>query len=236
MCAMKYRAAGVTALALAAALTLAGCSTNGNSDSNSDGGMMGGSSMMGGNGSTNAAPNAAGFSAADIMFAQMMIPHHEQAVAMSTLAETRTTTPAVLALAKQIKGAQAPEITQMKGWLTASGSSPDAGHPMGGGMDGMMTDADMTALENATGTAFDALFLTGMIGHHEGALQMAQMVIDSNNAEVKALAENVVKSQTAEIATMKAMLGHWPYAVRRGRAWWVPPALTSERGSRRSRG
>jgi uncharacterized protein (DUF305 family) len=207
MFAMKKRAAGVTALALAAALTLAGCAIPGISGTDSDGGMMGGSSMMGGNGSTNANPNAAGFSAADIMFAQMMIPHHEQAVAMSTLAETHTTTPAVLALAKQIKGAQAPEITQMKGWLTESGSSLNPGHAMGGGMSGMMTDADMTALENATGTAFDTLFLTGMIGHHEGALQMAQAVIDSNNAEVKALAENVVTSQTAEIAEMKAMLG-----------------------------
>lgn len=206
MFAMKYRAAGVTALALAATLTLAGCT-------NAMAGMdMGGSSTMGGNGSTNSSTNAAGFSAADIMFAQMMIPHHKQAVAMSTLAETRTTTPAVLALAKQIKGAQAPEITQMTGWLTASGSSLDAGHSMdagmsmGGGMDGMMTDADMTALEGATGTAFDTLFLRGMIGHHEGAVQMAQAVIDSNNPEVKALAGSVVTSQTAEVAEMKAML------------------------------
>jgi uncharacterized protein (DUF305 family) len=207
MFATKYRAVGVTALALAAALTLAGCT-------NAMAGMdVGGSSTMGGSGSTNSSTNAAGFSAADIMFAQMMIPHHKQAVAMSTLAETRTTTPAVLALAKQIKGAQAPEITQMTGWLTASGSSLDAGHSMGtgmsmgGGMDGMMTDADMSALEGATGTAFDTLFLRGMIGHHEGAVQMAQAVIDSNNAEVKALAGSVVASQTAEVAEMKAMLG-----------------------------
>lgn len=207
MFAMKYRVAGVAALLLATTVTLAGCAPSGGDGGDMDHGMMGNSSMMDGNSSTPDGRSASGFAGSDIMFAQMMIPHHEQAVAMSTLAETHTTTPALLALAKKIKGEQAPEIERMKGWLTASGTSLDTGHAMGTGMGGMMSDAEMTALENATGTAFDTLYLTGMITHHEGASHMAQMVIDSNNAEAKALAQNIITSQTAEIAEMKAMLG-----------------------------
>jgi uncharacterized protein (DUF305 family) len=195
----KYRIAGITAVALAATVTLAGCTINmpgSNTDSN---GMMDGG-MMGNN------QNASGFSGSDIMFAQMMIPHHQQAVDMSTLAETHTTNPELLALAKQIKDAQAPEIKQMTGWISDSGSSMDMGHDMGMGMGGMLSDGQMTALENATGPEFDKLYLEGMIGHHEGAIHMAQMVTDSSNAEAKQLGENVVKSQTAEIAQMKKML------------------------------
>jgi uncharacterized protein (DUF305 family) len=193
----KYRIAGIAAVALAATVTLAGCTINmpgSNTDSN---GMMDGG-MMGNN------QNASGFSGSDIMFAQMMIPHHQQAVDMSTLAETHTTNPELLALAKQIKDAQAPEIKQMTGWISDSGSSMDMGHDMG--MGGMLSTEQMTALENATGPEFDKLYLEGMIGHHEGAIHMAQMVTDSSNAEAKQLGENVVKSQTAEIEKMKQML------------------------------
>ena len=180
---------------LFASLTLAGCTINlGGNDSN---GMMDGG-MMGSNKSTSA------FSGTDIMFAQMMIPHHQQAVDMSTLAESRTTNPELLALAKQIKDSQAPEITQMTGWIKDSGASMDMGHDMG--MGGMLTDEQMTALKNATGPEFDKLYLEGMIAHHEGAIHMAQMVTDSTNSEAKQLGENVVQSQTAEIAQMKKML------------------------------
>ena len=138
------------------------------------------------------------------MFAQMMIPHHQQAVDMSTLAETHTTNPEVLALAKQIKDAQAPEIKQMTAWIESSGSSTDMGHDMG--MGGMLTEEQMAALENAQGAAFDKLYLEGMIGHHQGALQMAKMIENSDNAEAKELAANIIKSQSAEIEKMKQML------------------------------
>ena len=191
----KYRIAGITAVALAGAISLAGCTTNlGGNDSNGtmDGGMMGNNK------------SASAFSGTDIMFAQMMIPHHQQAVDMSTLAETRTTNPEVLALAKQIKDAQAPEIKQMTAWIESSGSSTDMGHDMG--MGGMLTDEQMTALENAQGAAFDKLYLEGMIGHHQGALQMAKMIANSSNAEAKTLATNIEKSQSAEIEKMKQVL------------------------------
>jgi len=191
----KYRIAGITAVALAGAISLAGCTINlGGNDSN---GMMDGG-MMGNN------KSASAFSGTDIMFAQMMIPHHQQAVDMSTLAETHTTNPEILALAKQIKDAQAPEIKQMTSWIESSGAGMDMGHDMG--MGGMLTEEQMTALGKAQGAEFDKLYLEGMIGHHQGALQMAKMIEDSNNAEAKTLAANIVKSQSAEIEKMKQML------------------------------
>lgn len=191
----KYRIAVITAVALAGAISLAGCTINlGGNDSN---GMMDGG-MMGNN------KSASAFSGTDIMFAQMMIPHHQQAVDMSTLAETHTTNPEILALAKQIKDAQAPEIKQMTAWIESSGAGMDMDHDMG--MGGMLTEEQMTALGNAQGADFDKLYLEGMIGHHEGALQMAKMIENSSNSEAKTLASNVISSQSAEIEKMKQML------------------------------
>lgn len=193
----KYRIAGIAALSLAGALTFTGCTIDlggTNSDSN---GMMN-NSMMDNN------QSASDFSGTDIMFAQMMIPHHQQAVDMSTLAETRTTNPEVLALAKQIKDAQAPEIEQMTAWIDAAGAGMEMSHDMG--MGGMLSDEQMTALDNAQGAEFDKLYLEGMIAHHEGAIEMAQMITGSTNAEAKELGGNIVTSQTAEIEKMKQML------------------------------
>ena len=176
---------------LVGALLLTGCTIN-------IGGTGMNDSMMGNSESTS------GFSSNDIMFAQMMIPHHQQAVDMSTLAETHTTNPEILALAKQIKDAQAPEIKQMTSWIESSGAGMDMGHDMG--MGGMLTDEQMTALSNASGAEFDKLYLQGMIAHHEGAIQMAQMIVGSNNAEAKELAAAIISSQTAEIEKMKTLL------------------------------
>jgi uncharacterized protein (DUF305 family) len=190
------RQRSLTVIAAAAAITIAltGCTINMGSEA--DGDDMG---MMDENSST-----ADQFGSVDRMFAQMMIPHHEQAVEMSELAKTRSNNPEVLALAQQIHDAQAPEIELMQSWLAGEGAVDMMDHNMG--MDGMLDEADMVRLEAATGTQFDKLFLEGMIAHHEGALQMTELILDSNNAEVKALGENIVAGQTAEIATMKAML------------------------------
>jgi uncharacterized protein (DUF305 family) len=181
---------------LTATLTLgllAGCTININpSDSTSDNGMGG---MMG--------DSSGDFSMVDLGFAQMMIPHHEQAVEMSGLALEISTDPEILALATQIRDAQAPEIEQMQSWLDSSTGMMD--HDMGT-MGGMLSDDEIATLAASTGSEFDRLFLEGMIGHHEGAIQMAQMILDSNNEEVKALGEAIVSSQTAEIALMRDLL------------------------------
>jgi uncharacterized protein (DUF305 family) len=182
------------ALGLALALTVSGCTINiGTGDANHHGGMHG-------------EDNSSEFSAMDIMFAQMMIPHHQQAVDMGTLAETRAGSEEVETLAAQIKAEQAPEIEQMQGWLDSTRTPRQMDHDMG--MGGMLTDDEMTALENSKGAEFDRLYLEGMIAHHQGAIQMAQMVINSTNAEVKALAEAIIESQTSQIEYMESLLAN----------------------------
>jgi uncharacterized protein (DUF305 family) len=141
------------------------------------------------------------FSAQDLMFSEMMIPHHEQAIEMSDLALANSQDSDVLALAIQIKNAQAPEIEQMKSW-GGSHMGSHAGHAM----DGMLTDEEMHALSTAMGKEFDRLFLEGMIKHHEGAIEMAEMVIDSKNQEVSSLANAIMTAQRAEIERMKGLL------------------------------
>ena len=106
--------------------------------------------------------------------------------------------------AADIVAEQAPEITQMKSWLTDAGASLDRGHAMV--MDGMLSTAQMTALSAATGEAFDKLFLNGMIAHHQGAITMAKLIVDSSNPEAAALAKTIIDSQTEQIAVMEALL------------------------------
>jgi uncharacterized protein (DUF305 family) len=181
---------------LVAALGLSACSTNNEASPQSS---MGSGGMMG-----NGAGDASALSTTDAMFLQMMIPHHEQAVEMSTLAETNSTNPEVLALATRIKSAQAPEIELMSKLLSEAGLPLMMDHSMGD--NGMMGMQDMTDLAAATGNAFDILYLTGMIAHHEGAVDMAKPVTSSENSDVKTLANNIISSQTAEIAEMTKLL------------------------------
>ena len=152
-----------------------------------------------------------GASAADAMFAQMMIPHHEQAVEMSTLAETRASSPEIKELAAEIKAAQQPEIDQMTAWLEEWGmpvmSGMDAmGEHGGHGMSGMLTDEQMQELADAQGPEFDRLFAEFMILHHEGAIDMAEDVVDSKDPRVAALAQAILATQAEEIAQMQAFL------------------------------
>ena len=141
------------------------------------------------------------FSANDIMFAQMMIPHHEQAIEMSELALKNSQDPEILALAEEIRAAQAPEIEDMKTWGTSHMGS-HAGHMM----DGMLSDDEMEALTRAQGSEFDRLFLEGMIKHHEGAIEMADMILDSESPRASALGKAIVATQQAEIEKMKELL------------------------------
>ena len=145
-------------------------------------------------------------SSGDVEFAQMMIPHHEQAVEMADVAlENDTASQDVKALAAQIKAAQDPEIQTMKGWLAQWGASESSGQMDHGGM---MSDDDMSSLMGASGPEFDQMWLTMMIEHHEGAIEMAQDVLaTTSNPEVEQLATAVVQGQEKEITTMKGMLG-----------------------------
>ena len=151
---------------------------------------------------TNSQDASSTYSSQDIMFAEMMIPHHEQAIEMSEIAFKNTTNPDVLALAEQIRGAQEPEIEFMKSWPGVN----SMGH-MGHTMMGMLDENEMEMLRVSTGADFDRLFLEGMIKHHEGAIDMAEMIIDSANPEVAKLGDSIISSQSAEIQAMKALLG-----------------------------
>jgi uncharacterized protein (DUF305 family) len=192
---MKNRAAATAAITLTALLALAGCAGTTGS---------GGMPNMPGMGSS--ASPAADVNNADMQFTMMMIPHHEQAVEMADMIlgkdgiDERVST-----LAEQIKAAQGPEIELMESWLN------DWGTPMGDmdGMDhgGMMSETDMQALEDASGVEASRLFLEQMIVHHQGAIDMAQTEVDNGqNADVIALAEAIIASQTTEITTMEDIL------------------------------
>lgn len=148
---------------------------------------------------------------ADVEFAQMMIPHHEQAVEMAQLAPDRAESTEVKDLAMQIEEAQAPEIDQMEGWLAdwdeeVGGATDDSGSMDHGGS-GMMSDQEMTDLEDASGAEFDRLFLKMMLAHHTGAVEMAGTEIaEGEFPDALALAEAIKSTQEAEIAGMKTLL------------------------------
>jgi len=144
-------------------------------------------------------------SVSDAMFLQMMIPHHEQAIVMSDLALKISKNKELISLAAQIKAAQDPEITQMKKWLADDGLSEDPGHSMDG-MGGMLSDDELVALGNSTGSEFDRKFLAGMIEHHVGAVEMVKMLNRTQVTELKIFGEQIVKTQTSEIELMRSLL------------------------------
>ncbi|WP_324777135.1 DUF305 domain-containing protein [Streptomyces kunmingensis] len=150
-------------------------------------------------------------------FAQQMISHHQQAVAMADLAASRTPSPQVKELASKIKQAQRPEITTMAGWLRSFGEKvPDDGTPGMGSMPGMghsptpgmMSPADMKKLMGLSGEAFDMQFLRMMIHHHLGAVEMAKTERAKGAHHLcRTMAKSIVLSQSAQITEMNGMLG-----------------------------
>ena len=196
---MQLRRFTVPVLAVVAAVTFAACGDDHSSMSTS--------------GSSGASiPADADFNAADVEFAQGMIPHHEQAIEMADMALDPNVgaSPDVVTLAEAIQAGQDPEIELMQGWLTAwdqPAMEDIEGHDMSS-MVGMMSAEDMDELGTLTGAEFDKAWLEMMIAHHEGAVQMAETVkADGKNADVAALADQVIAAQTAEIDTMTALLG-----------------------------
>lgn len=161
---------------------------------------------------------------AETTYVRMMIPHHEQALEMTALAPDRGQDSSVRSLADRISGVQGPEIEMMQSWLDrhnrpapghsghsghgARPDSPDAAEPAEGhSMPGMATPEQMRRLAASEGAEFDRLFLELMIRHHEGAVRMATDFLTSGTDEqVVAMAQDVLVTQTDEIATMRGML------------------------------
>lgn len=162
-------------------------------------------------------PPDAEWNHSDVAFVQMMIPHHEQAIEMAGLARTRAGSPRVKALARRISGAQGPEIITLAAWLQerdievprAGEDAEEYDHGQHGHteMAGMLTTAQMEQLAGARGRRFDRLFLTGMIAHHTGAVQMAESVgTDGSDVQVMEIAADVAAGQSAEIQRMRDLL------------------------------
>jgi uncharacterized protein (DUF305 family) len=149
---------------------------------------------------------AADFNDADVMFAQMMIPHHQQAVEMAELADSRASDQEVKDLAAKIKAAQDPEIQTMQGWLETWGKPMPSGG-MNHGMPGIMSEQDMNKLEAAKGAAFDKQFVRLMTAHHKGAIEMARTEQSQGaNPQAKELAKTIESAQQAEVTQMQKIL------------------------------
>jgi uncharacterized protein (DUF305 family) len=213
------RIAAIAALA-AAALTVSACSGEG-------GDTQASQTSPAVTATSTPTADAEAHNAADVTFAQGMLPHHQQAIEMSDmLLGKQDIDPRVVSLANEIKAAQGPEIEQLQGWLSQWGVSTPAtmpghdmptssmpgmpGHDMPGGDmpgmsgHGMMSAEDMAALEAAQGTEASRLFLTQMIAHHEGAVMMAQQEVDGGqDPAAVALARSIIDTQQREITTMR---------------------------------
>jgi uncharacterized protein (DUF305 family) len=190
--------------ALVLAVTLAGC----------------GSSATNNTGGTGTAPDGSTtevsevHNEADVDFAQGMIPHHRQAVEMSSLAMEQASSEDVRQLAEEISAAQGPEIETMTTFLQTWGEEvPDEMADMGEmdmgdmSMSGLMSPEQMAQIEAAEGSEFDRLFLQMMTEHHQGAVEMAQVEQDEGeNPQAIELAEQIEAMQMEEIERMQELL------------------------------
>ncbi|GGP45912.1 DUF305 domain-containing protein [Saccharothrix coeruleofusca] len=163
----------------------------------------------------------------DVGFSQDMAEHHLQGVTMARAVAGRTADDAIRQLAFDIEATQQEQVGRMKGWLSLWGyaeQSPDGTHMAwmaGSGeshhggttgatglMPGMATSEELAKLRSLAGQEFDVYFLQLMLRHHEGGAPMAEHAAKhAGQHVVRTLAENILKSQTAEGDYMKQLLG-----------------------------
>jgi uncharacterized protein (DUF305 family) len=168
-------------------------------------------------------------SQADVGFMQGMIMHHSQAIEMTALIASHTENKDLRSLGARINSSQSDEIKFMQRWLAARGKPVSmatsgmqgmdmAGEPMAL-MPGMLRPEQMEALRKAKAAAFDHLFLTGMIQHHNGALTMVKDLFDTagagQDADLFTFATDADNTQRAEIRIMQAMLEKKPLEEKR---------------------
>ena len=150
----------------------------------------------------------------DVLFVRDMLHHHAQAIQMTGYVDERTTDEDLRLLAERMDVSQSDEITQLESWLQKRGEpvrDPDASHDehSAGDMPGLLTDDELAELEAAEGEDFEKLFLTYMIRHHEGAIQMVDELYAAGGgqeSEIDAFARHVEADQGIEIARMQQML------------------------------
>ncbi|WP_337171876.1 DUF305 domain-containing protein [Gemmatimonas aurantiaca] len=173
--------------------------------------MAGGHKMDLGNIPAPTIPAGALITVADVRFMQGMIGHHAQAVEMTRIARANGSDPYVLKLAQKIDLSQIGEIVLMQDWLRAHKQfAPDTSSWRTMSMMGLLTADEMKQLEATKGAAFDKLFLTLMIRHHEGAIMMVHELFGTPRAgqevDVSVLANDIETTQSAEIALMRQLL------------------------------
>ena len=156
------------------------------------------------------------YSPADVQFMQGMIVHHQQAIEMASLVAERTNQDAVVKIAEGITATQRDEMKFMREWLEARGEKIEMPHSMHhgahghGAMKGMASPEQLAALAAANGTEFDRQFLTLMIAHHQGALDMVEELHESPGSAYDPVmfefTNDVVTDQQAEIDRMNLTL------------------------------
>ena len=138
----------------------------------------------------------------EVEFLKEMISHHQSAVDMAKLVPTNTKRPELNKLAASIIADQEKEIAQMTGWLTSwYGQQPEGMAMQMPGMDKLKTAKD---------AEFDKMWVSMMIEHHQGAVDMSKLVADrGEHAELKTLASSIIKSQNQEIEQMQKWQKEW---------------------------
>ena len=205
----------MTAAAAAVLLGLSAC-TSDETDTASETTTAVETTATSGSSTTEQAEESAQHSEAYVMFAQMMIPHHEQSIEMSDIILSKDDVPAdVTSLAEEIKAAQGPEIAQLTDWLEQWGepTQPEGmDMDMGGDhdmaqMEGMLSDEELQQLSDAPGPEAAELFLNQMIAHHEGAVAMAEDQVENGTYPPAVdLAQTIIDTQQQEIDTMRQLL------------------------------
>lgn len=147
------------------------------------------------------------FNQADVMFMNMMIIHHDQAIEMAELSENRTDNENILELSGNISEAQSAENEQMAEWLRELGyQRPRDGHRMAG----MASEEQMQQLRRSEGEEFDQLFAELMITHHRGGIRMAQTFSQrSKNPELIEMQHQMIETQQREIEMMEEWQQDW---------------------------
>lgn len=156
----------------------------------------------------------------DAHFIEQMVPHHEDAITMAKLAQTKAKRTEVKQLAQNIIDSQSVEINQMKDWYKnwfgkdlPTGEEVMDMHGMMSNKSGMHMgirgdESDISRLENAED--FDVAFVEHMIPHHQMAVMMASMLKNgTKRSEMKKLADDIISAQTKEIDQMRSWLQDW---------------------------
>jgi len=156
---------------------------------------------------------------ADANFMTGMVHHHAQALVMSALATTNTSSAAIKTLTGRIINAQKDEISVMQRWLgergrpfpevgTNASMTMDEDHSMH--MPGMLSPQQIDSLTLAHDEEYDRLFLRYMIQHHNGAVTMVHELFATDGAAqddfVFKLASDIQVDQITEVARMQKML------------------------------